>query len=98
MLFSIPQEDGSHKKALNSSAIAEYDAQITCSELLEAKLIRRLNGRVRDLRVIPQDGGVILKGRASTYYAKQLAQHALLEETKLPLVGNEIEICSRRIR
>jgi len=35
-----------------------------------------------------------LRGRAKTYYAKQLAQHAVMEATDLPVLANEIEVCS----
>jgi hypothetical protein len=36
---------------------------------------------------------LVLQGQAHTYYAKQLAQHALLEATRLPIRANEIEVC-----
>jgi hypothetical protein len=38
------------------------------------------------------DGGIVLRGRARTYYAKQLAQHAIMTETALSILGNEIEV------
>ncbi len=59
---------------------------------LEAHLQRRLNGRVRDLRLVVCGQGLTLQGRASTYYVKQLAQHALFKTTSLPIVANEIEV------
>ncbi len=62
------------------------------SHMLEVKLTPQFLGRIRDLQVLPQKDGFILRGRASTYHAKQLAQHALLDETTLPLIKNEIEI------
>ena len=49
--------------------------------------------RVRKLRVIVRHDGVILQGLASTYYAKQLAQHAAMDLADLPIVANEIEVC-----
>ena len=61
-------------------------------EQLEAHLQRRLNGRVRDLRLVVCGQGLILQGRASTYYVKQLAQHAVMNATALPIVTNEIEV------
>jgi hypothetical protein len=35
---------------------------------------------------------LILRGRAHTYYAKQLAQHAVMEVIELRIVTNEIEV------
>jgi hypothetical protein len=60
---------------------------------LEAQLQCRLGSRVCDLRLTVRDGGLILRGYARTYHAKQLAQHALMEATKLRLLANEIRVC-----
>jgi len=59
---------------------------------LEARVRCRLNGRVRDLQVLGRDNGLVLKGHSRTYYAKQLAQHAVMEATELPILANEIEV------
>lgn len=59
---------------------------------LEALVHRRLAGRVRDLRVLIRDNGLILQGRAATYHAKQLAQHAVMELGQLPILANDIEV------
>ena len=61
-------------------------------EQLEARVQSRLMGRVRDLRLLWRGGGLVLQGDAPTYYAKQLAQHAVLEATALPLLANEIQV------
>ncbi len=65
-------------------------ADVSC---LETLVQRRLGARVRKLRVIVRHDGVILQGLASTYYAKQLAQHAAMDLADLPIVANEIEVC-----
>ncbi len=59
---------------------------------LEAHLQILLAGRVRHFHLIATDQGLILRGQARTYYAKQLAQHAVMEATDLPIVANEIEV------
>lgn len=64
----------------------------TSVERLEALVQQRLSGRVRHLRLFVQDQGLILLGQSSTYYAKQLAQHAATEVTGLPIQANEIEV------
>jgi hypothetical protein len=59
---------------------------------LEQCIRRRLNGRVRDFRLSLRDGGLVLEGHANTYYAKQLAQHAVMEAALLPIQANDIEV------
>jgi hypothetical protein len=66
------------------------------SDLLASELVLhlqyRLAGRVRDFCLICADGGVILRGYSRTYYAKQLAQHAVMQATDLPILANEIMV------
>jgi hypothetical protein len=59
---------------------------------LEALIRTKLFGRVRDLRLVMQDEGLVLRGNSRTYYAKQLAQEAVMEAQHLPLVANEIRV------
>ena len=59
---------------------------------LVTQVQRELSGRLRDFRVKRKGEGVVLAGRAGSYYAKQLAQHAVMRATALPIVGNEIEV------
>jgi hypothetical protein len=54
----------------------------------------QLAGRVSDLRLLLRDRGLVLQGRARSYYAKQLAQHAVIMATELPLLSNDIEVLS----
>jgi hypothetical protein len=59
---------------------------------LEELVRRRVWGQVEGLRLLACDRGLVLRGRAPTYYLKQLAQHAVLGASRLPLVANEIEV------
>lgn len=61
-------------------------------EKLEALVRCRLTGRVRDLRLHLEGEALVLRGHARTYYAKQLAQHAVMDATDLPIRANEIEV------
>ncbi len=61
-------------------------------ERLEERLRCRLGGRIIELHLVPRGNGLALRGRSYTYYAKQLAQHAVMEATETPLVANEIEV------
>jgi hypothetical protein len=55
-------------------------------------VLHRLSGRLLELCLVWQGGGLILRGRTSTYYAKQLAQHAVMAVTNVPILANEIEV------
>jgi hypothetical protein len=59
---------------------------------LEALVQCRIGGRVLHFRLDWCECGLVLRGHSLTYYAKQLAQHAVMEATKLPICANEIEV------
>jgi hypothetical protein len=61
-------------------------------EQLATQIVRRLGNRVRGLRVLRQGGGLVIQGRTTTYYAKQLAQHAAMELDTEPILANDIEV------
>ena len=73
---------------------ARAAAQPSLSELVEQLVLTRTGGRIRDLRVDVDERDVILSGRTSTYYNKQLATHAVLEHLDDGLcLTNDIEVC-----
>lgn len=59
---------------------------------LERLVSRLLSGRLLRFRIDFQETGLILQGSAATYHAKQLAQHAAMEATALPILANDIEV------
>lgn len=63
------------------------------AEQIEQAVQSRTGGRVRGLRVHVVDGCVIISGRTSTYYNKQLVTHAAMEAADDTLVMNEVEVC-----
>jgi hypothetical protein len=73
--------------------VIERKPVISQVERLEMVVQRRLGSRVRDFRLVSRPDGIILQGRASTYHAKQLAQHAVMEASDEPIVANDIEVC-----
>jgi hypothetical protein len=81
---------GSWKVLMTLHILAE--PALPSEEYLESLMQRRLGNRVRDLRIVVRANGVILKGRAATYHAKQLAQHAAMELANLPILANDIEV------
>ena len=78
------------------------DSRSELTELVERVIRNRTGGQVRDLRVDVFDGEVVLSGRTSTYYTKQLATHAALDAVDKEIVGrdmpsltltNDIRVC-----
>lgn len=59
---------------------------------LERLVHGRTGSRIRDLHVEVLDDEVVLTGRASTYYAKQLATHAALGEVFPRTLTNSIDV------
>jgi hypothetical protein len=62
------------------------------SAQLGDRLQQHLSRRFRGLHVEVLDAGLVLKGRVRTYYAKQVAQHLVMQLTELPILANEIEV------
>jgi hypothetical protein len=52
----------------------------------------QLSGRLRHFRLERFSAGVILLGRATSFYAKQFAQHAVMRATDIPIMRNDIEV------
>jgi hypothetical protein len=63
---------------------------------LEELVRRQLVGRVREFRLSIRDAGLVLKGRAKSHHAKQLALQALMDLNRAPIRSNEIEVCDCR--
>lgn len=59
---------------------------------IRRRVAERTAGQIRDLSVAVEERGIVLSGRAASFYSKQLAQHAAMQLARdLPLV-NEIEV------
>jgi len=59
---------------------------------LADRLQQQLSRRFRGLWVEVVEGGLVLKGRVRTYYAKQVAQELVMQLTDRPILANEIEV------
>lgn len=64
----------------------------TLAERIEQAVQTRTGGRIRGLHVRVSDGDIVISGRTSTYYIKQLVTHAAMEATEDLLVVNEVEV------
>lgn len=74
--------------------VARQDEDALLREVVEIESRVRvcLRGRLHDFRLIRHDRGVILLGRAPTYYVKQLAQHAVMKVASVTIVANRIAV------
>ncbi len=80
-----------------ASAMTTLEApEVRDLDVLENRVQARLFGRVRQLQLDRVGDGIVLRGVARTYHAKQLAQHAVMSETDLPILANEIEVLGAR--
>jgi hypothetical protein len=59
---------------------------------LERKIAYQTGGRIRDLRLEEVGDSVVLYGRTSTYYIKQLASQIALNENRSLNFENTIEV------
>jgi hypothetical protein len=68
------------------------DGTLEVGTQLETRVRVRLGAHIRDIQVAWRDDRLVLRGRSSTYYAKQIAQHLVMEVTSIPIIANEIEV------
>lgn len=59
---------------------------------LEKRITSRTSGRIRNLRVEAAGDAIILSGRTTTYYIKQLATQIAMDEYSTLLLENSIEV------
>lgn len=71
----------------------ETEAPQALAERIERIVRLRTGGRIRGLRVEVGDGEIVISGRTSTYYNKQLATHAVLDAVEEASLTNDIEVC-----
>jgi hypothetical protein len=59
---------------------------------IEEHVRHRLTGLLGDFQLDFRDNGLVLRGHVHSYYAKQLAQHSVMEASSLPICANEMEV------
>lgn len=65
---------------------ADAERRACLADTIHSRIMERLGGRMHELEVLSDGDRVVLRGRCSTYYSKQLAQHealGVLEEEHL---------------
>lgn len=61
---------------------------------IESKVLAKLGGRLMEFQVAEENGQLVLRGRATSYHVKQLAQHEVMELTATPIRTNRIVVNS----
>jgi hypothetical protein len=61
-------------------------------ERLEGLIRLRVSRRIRNLRLVCGEDGLVLRGQAPSFYVKQIAQQAVMEATDMPISANEIAV------
>lgn len=61
-------------------------------QILEQRVLRLTGRRVRDLSVEVDGEEVVIRGRASSFHVKQLAQHAVREILEFAPLRNAIVV------
>lgn len=65
-------------------------------EQVEQAVHARTGGRIRGLHIHIEDGCLVISGRTSTYYNKQLATHAVRDTVDELSLLNQIEVSGSR--
>ncbi len=68
------------------------DSRAAEIDRLAGDTAEKLRGRLSGLRLELRGGGIVFRGTVRSFDAKQLAQHAVMRGTDLPIVRNEIEV------
>ncbi len=71
----------------HESLLIDYDA-----DFIERLVRKRTGVMIRELQAKVHNGDVLLTGRTTTYYTKQLATHAVLDAVKSVNLTNDIEV------
>jgi hypothetical protein len=70
----------------------QWDISCDLEEKIRVRIDKRLGDRVRDLTVRIDGDRIVLGGQCSTYYSKQLAQHAALGVIEDEHLDNAIQV------
>ncbi|MDA0835625.1 MAG: hypothetical protein O2955_12525 [Planctomycetota bacterium] len=77
----------------NMVAVEPESIPVEFDPVIIERLVRKRTGLlIRDLQAQVNDSEVLLTGRTSTYYTKQLATHAVLDALKMVNLTNDIEV------
>lgn len=88
--FQLDGDEFGPADATNSTEV-ETDRQHLIPLILR-RIETRLPGRIRQLAVCATENAIVLSGRCSTYYTKQVAQHAAMGVLEYEQLVNNIDV------
>lgn len=62
------------------------------ADRIAVRVMGRLAGQLKKLRILVRRDGYVLQGRVHSYYAKQLVQEAVRKMTDRPIAENSVEV------
>ena len=78
---------------MSATIISSSTEVLDLVDQVEQAVQVRTGGRIRDLQIRLSEGRVIVSGRTSTYYLKQLTTHAIRDAVDDLTVQNDVEVC-----
>jgi len=78
---------------MSATIISSSTEMLDLVDQVEQAVQVRTGGRIRDLQIRLSEGRVIVSGRTSTYYLKQLATHAIRDAVDDLSVQNDVDVC-----
>jgi osmotically-inducible protein OsmY len=90
-------EFGNHAPRCASTAIPgdRRDLSLKIAEIARSRLRASAYASVRTLQCEHHEGVLVLRGRVSSYYLKQMAQEAVRNLHGVELILNAVEVVSR---
>lgn len=61
-------------------------------EMIRQLVDSRTGGRIHGLQVLVEGSRIVISGRATTYYSKQLATHAALDVAETLVIQNDVVV------
>jgi hypothetical protein len=93
--FSNHDETNTGEPGMTALAIPSYQDRILHQLATEVRIRHR--DCLRELQIEVVVGGVVLHGRAITFYGKQIAFHEVRHRSRLTVVANRIQVQERLV-
>jgi len=87
---------GNYPGATVSSATMTASETLRGVEQLAAQIRNRYRSHLRELRIEVVEGGIVLRGRSSSFYGKQMAFHEARSGSQFAVLANQIEVAPAR--
>ncbi|MCA9229778.1 MAG: hypothetical protein KDA57_03945 [Planctomycetales bacterium] len=90
--YAVAERNNLRRSSLDASALISETHAEQLADCILQRIESRLPCRIRDLKVYVSENAVVLEGLCSTYYSKQIAQHAAMGVLEYERLINNIEV------